>query len=318
MKFFFITSLLFLFHILSSQNLVPNPSFEFYSSCPSGNSQIELAIPWTAATSISSSDYYNSCSLNFNVPNAYGVFQNAHTGNAYAGFTSLVGSSSTPSLREYVQIQLATPLNQNKTYYVEFFVNLHDSNSTFCPSNDIAANFSINRPFCANTYDLLSLTPHIMLQGNPIINDTLNWVKIWGCYTAQGGEEYLTIGNFFDNTHTQTTATITSSAYYFVDDVKVEEITGVCTDNVQEVINAESILIYPNPIINELNIDLSFNKNENIEILIYGVLGNLIMQEPIENNQSKINLTSVQNGIYFYEIQKEHQIVKNGKLIITK
>ena len=45
---------------ISSQNLVPNPSFENFVNCPSLNSQLNLASPWTTPTS-GTSDLINSC-----------------------------------------------------------------------------------------------------------------------------------------------------------------------------------------------------------------------------------------------------------------
>src|SRR5438105_278491 len=44
----------------NAQNLVPNYSFETYTSCPTGSSQIYLAVPWKGVTT-NSSDYFNVC-----------------------------------------------------------------------------------------------------------------------------------------------------------------------------------------------------------------------------------------------------------------
>ena len=45
-----------------SQNLVPNPSFENISNCPSGNSEIYQAVPWDRPPgSITSPDLFNAC-----------------------------------------------------------------------------------------------------------------------------------------------------------------------------------------------------------------------------------------------------------------
>ena len=72
----------------SSQNLVPNPSFEGRSSCPSGTSQIHLATHWNdPMVAPSTSDYLHTCSSKntSSVPqNSFG-YQYARTGNAYAG-----------------------------------------------------------------------------------------------------------------------------------------------------------------------------------------------------------------------------------------
>jgi len=74
----------------SFQNLVPNGSFESYTLCPSNNSQIYRAAPWTGPR-INSSDYFNACSPQYNVPHYGGINSNypfylqAKDGVAYAG-----------------------------------------------------------------------------------------------------------------------------------------------------------------------------------------------------------------------------------------
>ena len=42
-----------------AQNLVPNPSFEDYCSCPDNSGQVYRAIGWTSFGN--SSDYFNCC-----------------------------------------------------------------------------------------------------------------------------------------------------------------------------------------------------------------------------------------------------------------
>ena len=72
------------------------------------------------------------------------------------------------------------------------------------------------------------LTPQILLQGNPPITDTVNWVKVSGLYQATGGEQYITIGNFNYDSTTVTqivdAASPYDAAYYYIDDVSIYEI----------------------------------------------------------------------------------------------
>ena len=42
-----------------AQNLVPNPSFEFYTECPDSPGKIEFAYPWKNVRV--SCDYYHEC-----------------------------------------------------------------------------------------------------------------------------------------------------------------------------------------------------------------------------------------------------------------
>src|SRR5437868_3489465 len=89
--------LIFTFQCSAQTNIVPNGSFEQYSNCPDQEGQIFRANGWFMPTG-GTSDYYNSCntlpySNNYSVPfNCAALtgmsFQEAHTGNAYAGFAA--------------------------------------------------------------------------------------------------------------------------------------------------------------------------------------------------------------------------------------
>lgn len=234
--------LIYLFVILTgcskAQNLVPNYSFENYSACPLSSAQGTLAMPWNNATSLSTTDYYNSCSALFNVPNYPGGYQLAKTGVAYVGMWFYL----TPDLREYLQVKLIDSLVKAKCYYVEFFVNLHDKSSFAI--NNIGVNFSNTQISSTGTGNILSLPMNVYNNGNPIISDSINWMKVSGYYSALGGEQYLTLGNFFNDISTlsiqeNVTANAIPGAYYYIDDVTVKEVktqqwnyrdTSMCTD----------------------------------------------------------------------------------------
>ncbi|MBX7183209.1 MAG: T9SS type A sorting domain-containing protein [Bacteroidia bacterium] len=76
-------------------NLVPNPSFEILSDCPTQVGQIQNAIGWINPN-LCSPDLYNSCNSTtsvLNVPN-YGLtgYLEAHTGGGYLGIFTYGGS----------------------------------------------------------------------------------------------------------------------------------------------------------------------------------------------------------------------------------
>jgi outer membrane protein OmpA-like peptidoglycan-associated protein len=67
---------------------------------------------------------------------------------------------------------------------------------------------------------------------NTVVNSANGWYKICGTYTAKGGEQYITIGNFESNAKTanepfkqpkQSKATAIQAAYYYIDNVIVRE-----------------------------------------------------------------------------------------------
>jgi len=53
MKKYIYLNIIILFAMTAkTQNLVPNPSFEFYTSCPTGSDQVYKAFPWYDPTGV--------------------------------------------------------------------------------------------------------------------------------------------------------------------------------------------------------------------------------------------------------------------------
>ena len=216
----------------SQLNLVPNSSFEQNSKCPSINSENTFTV-WSIASSFRKIVYYNVCdtvdkqrSIPTNSMYAlYGGYQYAHSGNAYVA-VEFINSYD----RGYIQVKLLDSLKKGHRYYAEHFVNTPNVVQGGC--NDIGMLFT-DTVFYADTNYLGGFskvyiaTPQILGFGNPIIIDTLNWVKIGGIYTAKGGEQYLTLGNF-DNYGNTKIKRFQTAGYggvsYLIDDVSVYDL----------------------------------------------------------------------------------------------
>jgi hypothetical protein len=260
------TRLFLIFFILKisnnfCQNLVPNPSFEIYTACPSGDFQIELATPWfspNATTLAQKASYFNTCATNsiFVIPYFDGTdYRQPHTGNAFGGnlWSYTPGNNN---LRKYITTSLTNSLVTNNYYYISFYA------STFLRGfkyaiNNLGAYVSAGVPYNSNPNAVLNYTPQIIKYGNPIINDTINWIKIDGIYLANGNENYITIGNFMDDINTDT-AFIGSGFYgasnYYIDDVSVINIsTPQWQYRDTSVVIGDSVLI--GPAISGLNVD---------------------------------------------------------------
>jgi hypothetical protein len=123
--------LLLLFPLFSlAQNLVPNPSFEHYDSCPDFYSELSYATGWLAFSP--SPDYFNSCDLSQFVGcnKNFAGMQNPYIGSGYAGIETF--SSTSPNAREIIGRQLLTTLTQGVKYYVSAKISLADSFSIAC------------------------------------------------------------------------------------------------------------------------------------------------------------------------------------------
>jgi gliding motility-associated-like protein len=243
--------LLFIVPIFSmgQQNLVPNPSFEEYYSCPSSNDlndgQLELCKGWWKPT-MGTSDYFNACNTNglVDIPNNFWGYQPAYDGNGYVGLVPITWIISTGEYdegKEYIQAQLLKPLTPCVEYHFEMQVNF--ANYSRYGFSRLGALFTKNAIHKTN-WDAITNTPQV-LNNQGILIDTVNWVKISGNFVAIGNEQYLTIGYFFDNVTNDTLnfqAPIgfddSGYGYYYIDDVSLTEVGPVedCSYDVPNVL----------------------------------------------------------------------------------
>jgi hypothetical protein len=256
MKYICTYILLFLSIYHNAQNLVPNPSFEAHTTCTNNPAQISNAAPWQA--SISTPDYFNSCSTNTNSSVPINLsncnFQYPFSGNAYAGIQTLV--LMWPNTRENLSVPLISTLINNNYYLVKFYTN--KINCIQYAHNNIALNFSSVLTTTVSAGNTVNLPMHIYKFGNPIISDTLNWTEIMGIYKANGTEQYITIGNFKDDANTKVllanSTNSSTASYYLIDDVSVEPIcTPFWSYRDTAVAIGDSVLI--GPAITGLNIN---------------------------------------------------------------
>ncbi len=222
-----------------AENLIFNPSFEIHSMCPERIDALGImreVEAWWQPTK-GSSDYYNACGArDCQVPrNKLGI-QAAHSGDAYCGIYC-----SKENYREYLQTELRSPLQAGKRYRVSFWVSLADKSPHAVAT--LGAFFSRER-LSDTTWNILMQTeevwqPDDRLQiiakrcipqvANPfdnILDNAQTWQEVSGEFTAKGGEQYLTIGNFnaFNQSHVVESSNgnpVLQGAYYYIDDVSV-------------------------------------------------------------------------------------------------
>ncbi len=219
-------ALLFALHtqVYAQVNLLPNGSFEEYDTCPDNLSQIDYAKYWFSPN-LSSPDYYNSCSISnlSNVPNNELGFQYAKDGNAYAGIV-IYERQTISGYQEYLEIKLTNPLQSMKKYNFSFYFSI--ANNSYFGTNLISARLS-NSIIQDYSSFMFILQPSFLY--NHLMTDTLNWIYLNWDYIANGGEEYLSIGVFENNTNIDTVV-INSNldsnnalCYVYIDDVKIIE-----------------------------------------------------------------------------------------------
>jgi hypothetical protein len=390
---FIVTSFCLFGFFLNGQNLVLNPSFESYYSCPNGYDQISSCKYWTDANA-TGSEYFNVCASSttcVNVPRPIcgDDYQNPKSGLGYAGLNSYSVLSS--NLRQYIEGSLSAPLINGVSYCVKFYCNL--SQQSKYATNNVGIYFSNSAIYVTPPPYLMNYTPQIF--SSSIISDTISWTEVNSVISASGGEQFLLIGNFFSDGNTQKQLSNSStnySSYYYIDDVSIEELkpaqlkndtvltfcdslilgnnldsasvyswwpnknisdttspnptawpdstttyyvtktqcTSITTDSVKiTVVNCNVgekeygvrspvVRVFPNPGNGVFKIKYSIGKNS--ELVIQTPEDKIVSREFLFANttEKQIDLTHLENGIYFYSIFSTGQRKFSGKIIIAK
>lgn len=257
----FILACLGTFSLHAQTNLVRNSSFEKTNTCATGvywgidtlwfdsASTYHTAQYWISPNN-ESPDYYNSCQtdgLNLSVPGNWFGYQYPHIGNAYIGITTYsLNPVFNPfgEFREYIQTKTTKKLEPGALYCGQFYISLtyvstHKYNAVAIGNMAMAVTkkqpTNNSRPVAEDpaSHTTILLNPQITQQ-TPIGRDTGAWQQVQGIFKAQGGEEWLTIGNFqnLNATDTVVVRPATDSmlqsifiGYYFVDDVSLIKVS---------------------------------------------------------------------------------------------
>ncbi|WP_250432767.1 T9SS type A sorting domain-containing protein [Hanstruepera flava] len=79
-----------------------------------------------------------------------------------------------------------------------------------------------------------------------------------------------------------------------------------------------SLVVFPNPVSNNGNINIVFGKNISANIELYAVTGKLILRDNITNlSRKQLSLSNMPNGVYLLKISTDVSSVTK-KLIITQ
>ncbi len=298
-------------------NLVPNPSFETYTNCPTSQGQINRTGNWYMPGG-GTSDYFNSCFtltttsiVNMDVPaNTAGYQMGIQNSAGYSGLQAWADGMTT--YREYIQTKLTTTLTAGQKYFVTMYVSLADS--SLCATDDLGIYFSQN-PIPQSGYNPINVVPQISNPSGIFLTDNINWTKISGSFIATGIEEYITIGNFKNDANTDTLSAglscISSFSYYYIDGICVstDSTLGNLT-YIHDLSKKSAELFYPNPTTGNIKINLTQIAN----IKLFDRFGQtLIIKESFNENQ--LDLSYLSDGIYFIQIQTGNNIALK-KIII--
>lgn len=314
----------------SQINLVPNPSFEEYTNCPTNY----YMLPTDWYTCSGDPDYFNTCDTiwGFGVPqNGFG-YQQAAGGRAYCGFFG-ISYTSWPYAKEYLGCQLLLPLQINYKYYISFKVSRAEWPKRAC--NNIGLLFSTKSyqdfyPYNIDSANIPTINfAHVV--DTTIIQDSINWTTITGSFIADSAYQYILIGNFFDSTNTSVIIYnhnnfFQQRAYYYLDEVCVSEDSLTCNvavnlNDYRNIFN--KITVMPNPFNYSSTITLD-SKAEIKSIMVFDIMGRDVTSKTIltdfinnENlRQFIINKGSLFSGMYILKVISDNFIFSK-KLIIN-
>lgn len=306
-----------------AQNLVPNPSFEIYSSCPNEAGQIDSAVGWTIFGNgqnwgNGTPDYCNACA-NPNVypdslagvPHNLGGFQQPDTGNAYAGLVCF--ATTVPNIREIIGCQLLSPLEIGQAYDVAFKAN--------CSFGGIMGNYiacnGIGIKFTTIPYSNYNPIP---INGNPavysaaVITDTLNWTQVEGTYVADSAYKYLALGNFItdENLDTLHLGSFIFRAYYYIDDVSVVKIIGNEIDEHYE----KAWSVFPDPANERLYV---YKKGaSDLSVTLTNETGTIVFtgeHDFSQDDKMSIDVKKLPAGIYFIQLSDKNHVQRLPLLV---
>ena len=290
---------------LKGQNLVNNPSFEVYDTCPNNISQINRASGWYVTRN--SPDYFNGCSIDtfssgqfiVSVPLNWAGNRTAASGNAYAGAITSWASSED---REHIGSSLITPLLIGTKYFASLKISLggQAAGTNYCGTNKFGILFSTIHydsvhptPICSNCAQVYS---------DSIVTDTLNWTRLTGSFVADSNYSFISIGRFNLNSLTNFTQVSGGghNAYYFIDDVCISVDSAYAYTysytGINELTQMNTIDYFPNPARDWITI-----KGNGIQSLtLCDVLGRIVYSTNSEViSPYLLNVASISRGIYF-------------------
>ena len=243
-------------------NLVYNGSFEEYRHCPRRVDAVgilTLVEGWYQPTR-GSADYVNACgSRECGVPSNKLGQQLPHDGDGYCGIYC-----SKNDYREYLQTKLRRKLRSGDSIQLTFWASLsEESTGAVATLGGLFTKESISDTvrsiFLAKEHEYLTedifqtiarpYIPQVVNSTDSIITNTRGWQRIRGTFVAQGGEQYITLGNFNLAEHSgyidyDSLTRLLPGAYYYIDDVTVQ------------------CLNCPPPVADDLNVDSTYLTKE--------------------------------------------------------
>lgn len=186
----------------TAQNLVPNPSFEDTSSCDAFHQggeyepMLGLARPWFSPNLATPDVYTSDPGIACGVDVEQEGFIHPAEGLRYVGLFMFTNSPDAGGTKEYAAIRLQQELTAGQEYYLT----VQMTRATF--SRYAVASFGVH--FSMDSIHVpsgakLPVMPQVVFSANGHF-ESMEWTAVSGSFTAIGGERFLYIGSFEEDT----------------------------------------------------------------------------------------------------------------------
>lgn len=239
--------------------------------------------------------------------------QPSNTGDCYGGivnYTSMDsfiswGVGAVAPYMEYVQLKLKTRLTEGNEY--KFKCKVSHAENTFYSCYDLGALFTSTMMTDISNDSFIDVTPQIVFDLESSWNQE-DWIELEGSFLANGGENFITFGNFKHSDESRYTIIDTSIgkddgiqtiSYYYIDDFSLRS-----NNTIDTYYDSEMRTFYIS-----LRDDVVTKK-----ITLYSIEGKLLLSESF-TKEIELQLVDFASGLYIYVIESSEGVIKKGKII---
>ena len=153
------------------------------------------------------------------------------------------------------------------------------------------------------------------------ITDKVNWVKVDLQYQAQGGEQYVTIGNFNDTNYIDTISVVGGgqnfsyqASYYYLDDIWLSHCDSLpesLVSGLNQPFLQQQLKVYPNPFKEQINV--AYSGNQTLVYSLFNSLGHEVeVQVQQQGNRHQISTGDLPKGLYWLRVSdgKREETIK--------
>jgi hypothetical protein len=282
-----------------------------------------LAMTIMANAQIPNSGFENwTTEGSFETPTGWNNCNSSATGSFYPvtkstdHYPSSIGNYS-------IRVENKLPLSNCSTYG---FAQTSDNNNPCQPSFPIEGHPTM---FCGY-YKCFPLNGDTIQIGLMLFKDgefiagaeliTTNTVSDWTSFSipissyVEADSATIVIAAFYNDSTCGFPFGPYGNSVLYVDNLSVDELTTSISEH--HSINPR-FSVFPNPAYNSININVDTNTNDEMTFNMYSIVGNLVKNEALRNNEQKINISDLATGAYMVEVKTKGWSEKQ-KLIIQR